>query len=103
MDTRAFVSSKGFSPPSRSSPRVTNFAGHCPAQFHTEASRQLLGELPGDAARARAARGRPFQRLPLQIIFCELDAEMRAIASDHRQILILATAVEAEPEPEAVG
>ena len=34
-------------------------------QPHAEPSRQILHELPGDAAGARAARGRPFQRLAL--------------------------------------
>ena len=33
----------------------------------------------------------------------ELDAEMAAIALDHREVFVLAAAVEAEPEAEAVG
>src|SRR5471030_1065713 len=67
------------------------------AQFHTQPPCQFLGELPGDAARARAARGRPFQRLALKLGFVELDAEMAAIALHHGKVFILAAAVKAEP------
>ena len=35
-------------------------------QLYAEPTREFLRELPGDAAGARAARGRPFQRLALQ-------------------------------------
>src|SRR5665647_1579781 len=73
------------------------------AQSHPQPSRQFLGALPGDAARARAARGRPFQRYALELFFGDLDAEMAAIALRHRKILILAAAVKAEPQSEAVG
>ena len=42
----------------------SGMTGVCSArQLHAEPSRQILHVLPGDAAGARAARGRPFQRL----------------------------------------
>src|ERR1700692_3079023 len=73
-----------------------------PAQPDPEPSRQFLRELPGDAPRARAACGRPFQRFTLELFFGKLDAEMAAITLHHREILILAAAVKAEPQSEAV-
>src|SRR5450631_1924202 len=91
---------------SRFCPGMTNSlssqARLLPAQSHPKPSRQFLSELPGDAARARAARGRPLQRLALKLVVGELDAEMAAIALHHRQIFVLAAAVKAEPQSEAV-
>src|SRR6185312_13662047 len=71
-------------------------------QRHAEAAGEILDELPGDAAGARAARRRPFQRVAMQIVGLGLDAVMADVAVDHRQIFVLAAAVEAEPEAEAV-
>src|SRR5258706_10744848 len=73
-----------------------------PRQPHPQPSRQFLRELPGDAAGARAARGRPFQRLAFKLVFGELDAEMAAIALHHGQVLVLAAAVKAEPKSKTV-
>src|SRR5712691_8050974 len=73
-----------------------------PRQLHTQPSRQFLCELPGDAAGARATRGRPFQRFALEFGFIELDAEVTAITLHHRKVLVLAAAVEAEPQSEPV-
>src|SRR2546430_920351 len=71
-------------------------------QPYPQPPRQFLGELPGDAPRTRAARGRPFQRLALKLVFGKLDAEMAAIALHHRKIFVLAAAVKAEPQSEPV-
>src|SRR6185369_6435407 len=65
-------------------PRLTSRL--LPRKPHAQSSRQFLRELPGDAARPRAARGRPFQRLALQRFVIHLDAVMAAIAAHHRQI-----------------
>src|SRR5262249_21431338 len=62
----------------------------------------FLYELPGDTARARAARRRPFQRLALQRFVVDLDAEMAAITAHHREVFVLAATVEAEPKAEAI-
>src|SRR3954470_10657840 len=67
-------------------------------KLYPQPSRQLLRELPSDAAGAGAAGGRPFQRLVLEFVFIELDAEMAAITLHHRQVFVLAAAVKAEPE-----
>src|SRR5512139_2358797 len=72
------------------------------ADLHAEAPREVLYVLPGDAAGAGAARRRPFQRLAAQVVGAERDLEVADIALDHRQELVLAAAVKAEPEPEAV-
>src|SRR3954468_19585784 len=69
----------------------------------SQASRQFLGELPGDAAGTRAAGGRPFQRFAFEFGICELDPEMLAIAFHHGEVFILAAAMKAEPQAEAVG
>src|SRR4051812_41045286 len=71
-------------------------------QLHAKPSCKLLHELPGDAARARAARRRPFKGLAFQRVIVDLDAEMAAIAPHHGEIFVLAAAVEAEPETEAI-
>src|SRR3984893_13289855 len=71
-------------------------------QPHPQPSRQFLRQLQSDAARARAARGRPFQRLALELVFGELDAEMAAIAFHHGEVFVLAAAVKAEPKSKAV-
>src|SRR5262249_37196444 len=63
---------------------------------------QILHVLPGNTARARAARGCPFERLALEFFAAEGDAVVVHVAGNHGQILVLAAAVEAEPKPEAV-
>src|SRR5689334_22558228 len=73
------------------------------AQRHAEPPRKILHELPGDAAGARAARGRPFERVMAQRLGVGRNAEMRHVALDHGEELVLAAAVEAEPQAEAVG
>src|ERR1700724_1900465 len=71
-------------------------------QSDAEPPGEVLHVLPGDPSRARAARGRPFERLGMQPLAREWNAEVGDIAVDHRQELVLAAAVEAEPKPEAV-
>src|SRR3954449_13341297 len=66
-------------------------------------SRQILNVLPRRAARARAARGRPLERLGPDRVAVAAQAEMVGVAEHHLQELVLAALVEAEPEPEAVG
>src|SRR5690242_5657595 len=73
-----------------------------PRKPHAQPSRQFLRELPGDAAGAGAAGGRPFERLALQLLVGDLDAEMAAIAAHHCEILVLAAAMESEPETETI-
>src|SRR5882724_4009494 len=65
-------------------------------------SGQFLRELPGDPSRARAARGRPFQRFVFKLFFGEFDAKMAAIAFHHGKVLVLTAAVKAEPQSEPV-
>gem|GEM_PF-2592873 len=64
---------------------------------------RVLDELPGRAAGAGAARGRPFERLGTQTLRLVVEAEMRSVAVDHVEILVLAALVEAKPQAEAVG
>lgn len=66
------------------------------------APRQILDELEGHAARAAAARGGPFQRLPMQALAVHLEAEMGGIGVDHAEIIILAAFMDAKPEPETI-
>src|SRR5258708_29195912 len=68
-----------------------------PRQPYPQPSRQFLRELPGDAARTRAARGRPFQRFALERVMRKLDAEVTAIALHHRKVLILPPAMQPDP------
>lgn len=58
--------------------------------------------MPGDAAGAAAACGRPLQRLVMKGFSIEPQIEMRGIAVDHRQIVFLTAFVETEPEAEAI-
>ena len=51
---------------------------------------------------ARAARDRPFERLALDRLAIFLQPEIFGIAEDHRQIIVLRTGMETEPEAEAV-
>ena len=68
-------------------------------KFHSMPPGQLDGILPGDAARAAAALGRPGDRVP----GVELHAHRPGIARDHLDIGRLVADVEAEREAEAVG
>src|SRR5712672_429651 len=70
---------------------------------YPEPSRQILHVLPGDAARAGATGGGPFQRLAGELLAPERNAITGHIGFHHRQIFVLAAAVKTEPEPEAVG
>ena len=58
---------------------------------------KVAEELPGHPARTRPARGLPFDRLGLQPVFRHVHPMRRAIAADHRQIIILRTGMEAQP------
>src|SRR5712691_5432288 len=69
---------------------------------NAEPPREVLHVLPGHPPRARAARRCPFERFAAQVLDRERDAVMADIALDHGEILVLAAAVEAEPEAEAV-
>src|SRR6202008_2668701 len=71
-------------------------------QRYAKPSGQVLHELPSDAARTGAARCRPFQRLTMQRLATRGNLVVRDIAVNHRQVLILATAVKSEPQPETV-
>src|SRR5208283_6036337 len=51
-----------------------------------EPARKVLDELPGDAARTRAARRRPFQRLGAEPLGRDVEAVAPRIARDHREI-----------------
>src|SRR6201984_3477723 len=66
-------------------------------ELHPEAAGEILHILPGDAPRARAAGGRPFERLRMRLLAWMRDAVMGDVAVDHFQEFILAAAVEAEP------
>src|SRR3954447_20500503 len=68
-----------------------------------EPSRQILDELPGDTARARAARRRPFERVVMQALVLRRNLVMLHIGIDHRQIFVLAAAMKSEPQAETVG
>ena len=78
-------------------------AGRLRRDPHAKPACELLRKLPGNATGTRAARGRPFQRLPFQFSIVEPDAEVGAISAHHREIVILATLMKAEPKAEAVG
>ena len=67
-----------------------------------EPAGEILGELPGGAARARAARRRPLQRVALERLLRRGQAEKLGVAVDHREIIVLAAMVEAEPQAEAI-
>ena len=70
---------------------------------HAEPSGQILDELPGDAPRTRAARRCPFQRVVVQRSALRRNLVVLDVAVDHGEIFVLAAAVKAEPEAEAVG
>ena len=67
-----------------------------------EPASEILGELPGDAARARAPCHAPLQRVAHQLVVLDLELVVGRIAAHHVQVLVLAAVVEAEPEAEAV-
>jgi hypothetical protein len=68
---------------------------------HAEPPRQVLDELPGDAAGAAAARDRPFDRR--RASSASIGRPKRGIALDHGEEGVLVAIVEADPEAEAVG
>src|SRR5579862_9976587 len=70
-------------------------------EFLPHLPRRVLDELPGDAAGAGAAGCRPGERPGVKIV--RPQTKMRGIGVDHREIVVLAAVVEAEPQPEAVG
>jgi len=63
---------------------------------------EVLHELPGDPAVARATGHRPLDRLGLELRLVDVEAVVGAIAPEHVEELVLAAVVEAEPETEAV-
>src|SRR5437660_12693148 len=68
-----------------------------------EPTRDILEILPRGAAGTRTARRRPFERFGPQLVGVHLKAEALGIAEHHRKIIVLAAAMEAEPEAETVG
>src|SRR5205085_11160109 len=62
-----------------------------------EAAGEILDELPGDPARARAAGDRPFIGLGHQLMLRQIEAELRGITADDRVVGLLIDIVEAEP------
>ena len=69
---------------------------------HPKPTREVLHVLPGDAAGAGATRCRPFERFAAQFLAIDADALADDIALDHGQVFVLAAAMEAEPQSEAV-
>src|SRR5664279_1219439 len=68
-----------------------------------QSPREVLRELPSGAARARAARRRPFQGVALDLLARRLQGEVIRIAEHHFQVFVLAAAMKAEPKTESVG
>src|SRR5438105_2593355 len=71
-------------------------------QFFAQAPGQVLHILPGGASRTGTARRRPFQRFGAEEVAIPLQTEMISIAEYHGEIVVLAAAVKAEPETEAI-
>src|SRR6516165_1009519 len=82
---------------------LVRLASGSACRFDAEPAGKILHVLPRHAARARAARRRPFQRLAPQVGSVDRHAVMGDIAFDHGEIFVLAAAVKAEPQPKAVG
>src|SRR5260370_30123573 len=72
-------------------------------QFLAELARDFLDELPGDAARARAARHRPLDRLLAQAFDRHAELVVGRVAFDHGEERVLVGIVEAQPQAEAVA
>src|SRR5882757_4685840 len=72
-------------------------------QFLAELPRHFLDELPGDAARARAARYRPLDRLLAQALDRHAQLIIGGVAFDHGEERVLVGIVEAQPQAEAVA
>ena len=70
--------------------------------LHPKPARQVLDVLPGHAAGTRAPRRGPFERFAAQFGARKRNAVTGHIALDHGQVFVLAAAVEAEPQAEAV-
>src|SRR6056297_3440986 len=64
--------------------------------------RQIGEILPRHPARARPARGLPFDRLGAQRRIVDLDPMRIAIAPDHGEILVLVAGMKAQPETETI-
>src|SRR6202789_1172302 len=64
---------------------------------------EILNELPGRAAGARAARRRPFERLAFKLSGWRVEAEVLGVAMDHGEGIVLAAMMEPKPEAEPVG
>src|SRR5262245_22426851 len=63
---------------------------------------EILDELPGDPARARAPRDRPLERFSLEFVGCHLELVVGGVAVHHGQVFVLGGVVKAEPQAEAV-
>src|SRR5215470_7378016 len=59
-------------------------------QLHAQPSRQILDVLPRHAARARAARGCPFERLALELLAMQRNGIVANIAGHHGEVFVLA-------------
>src|SRR5262249_1736626 len=70
--------------------------------LHSGPAGQILHVLPGNAARPRAARGGPFQRLTADRVGSCRNLEILHIGRNHSQELILTAAVKAKPETETI-
>src|SRR6476660_9000760 len=65
-------------------------------------TREILDKLPGGAPGAGAADRGPLQRIRPELICVDKEPEMVGVAADHGEVFVLAAAVEAEPEAEAI-
>src|SRR5882757_3178471 len=72
-------------------------------QFLAELACHFLDELPGDAARTRAARHRPLDRLLVQALDRHAELIISGVAFDHGEERVLVGIVEAQPQAEAVA
>src|SRR5262249_44809750 len=70
---------------------------------HTHPSGQVLHVLPGHAAGAGAARGRPLECFALELFPPQGNPVMADIAGHHCEVFVLAAAMEPEPESKAIG
>src|ERR1700738_483884 len=71
-------------------------------QLLAEGAAHSLTNLPADAARARAASHRPFDRLLAQLLDGDAELVVRRIGLDHGEERILVGIVETKPQAEAI-
>src|SRR5476651_130403 len=71
-------------------------------QLLAEFARHFLDELPGDAARARAARDRPLDGALAQLLGRHAELVVLGVGFDHGEEGVLVGVVEAQPQAEAI-